>query len=71
MNEKANQFACDMMISHDKFEAFLEKKQFDKESITAFAKKAGIDPGIVVGQLQKKRILSYHTGLNVLRQKME
>lgn len=71
VNEKANQFACDMMISHDKFEAFLEKNQFDKESITAFAKKAGIDPGIVVGQLQRKRILSYHTGLNVLRQKME
>lgn len=36
-----------------------------------FAQTIEIPSGIVVGQLQRKRVLSYHTELNRLRQKTE
>lgn len=71
VDEKANEFACDILISQEQFYSFIEKNRFDESSVTEFANKTGIDPGIVVGRLQRERLISYQTALNALRQRNE
>jgi hypothetical protein len=37
---------------------FVAKQNFNKTAINAFARTAGIAPGIIVGQLQYKKLLN-------------
>lgn len=62
---KADDFARDNLISPGDFNTFVRKKMFSKESILEFAKSIGIDPGIVVGRLQKEGYIefSWHNDL--------
>ncbi|WP_347332587.1 HigA family addiction module antitoxin [Marinimicrobium locisalis] len=54
---EANQFAESELIPKAAFKEFTRKGNFNKASITAFAREVGISPGVVVGQLQHKRLL--------------
>lgn len=54
---EANQFAESELIPKADFREFARKRNFNKASITAFAREVGISPGIVVGQLQHKQLL--------------
>ena len=49
--EEANQWAADFLIPPD--------AQFNRSSITEFAGRMGISPGVVVGRLQRERRLKY------------
>lgn len=49
---EADKFARDCMIPAAKYSSFIKKNRFSKETITKFADKNGIDPGVVVGRLQ-------------------
>lgn len=55
--EEANKFAQEELIPKIEFSNFIQQKTFSKASISAFSKKIGIAPGIVVGQLQHKKLL--------------
>ena len=55
----ADIFAKDMLIPQAAFDEFTNKAAFDKPSIMRFAEKVGIDPGIVVGRLQKERFIPF------------
>lgn len=57
--EAADKFAMDTLISPGDFSNFVEKKSFSKESVLNFAKEIGIDPGIVVGRLQKEGYIEF------------
>lgn len=61
----ADAFARDTLIPMEVFTNFIDKKIFTKEMIIAFASIVEIDPGIVVGRLQKEGYFefSWHNDL--------
>ena len=56
---RANAFARDKLIPDEVFKRFIDGRMFSKTSISQFAKRIGIDPGIVVGRLQKEEYIDY------------
>ena len=57
--EKADEFASEFFISQKQFDQFVSKKNFTKESIKTFSDDLNIDPGILVGRLQKNKLIVY------------
>jgi HTH-type transcriptional regulator / antitoxin HigA len=55
--QDADQFARDTLISPDDYAAFVSKGSFTEQSVRGFAKMVGIAPGIVVGRLQREKLL--------------
>lgn len=68
--EAANQFAKDTLIPQNTFNAFVDRGSFTRESLTQFSKAIGIDPGIVVGRLQKEGYIEF-SWYNDLKTKYE
>ena len=69
-NEKereADTFAADHLIPPTKYKSFTKERSFDKADIVKFAKSIGIAPGIVVGRLQKDKLLSFKFGNQLKR----
>lgn len=56
----ADEFARDTLIPAGIYSSFVEQGNFSKNDIVSFADYAGIDPGIVVGRLQKEGYLQYN-----------
>jgi len=67
---EADQLAADTLIPPDEYEAFVGTKAFYPRTIKDFARRLGVDPGIVVGRLQHDDHLrpSWH---NCLRSRYE
>lgn len=63
--EKADEYAKEVLIPNKTFEAYVSNASFSRPSIVNFARSINIDPGIVVGRLQKYGFIdySYHNGL--------
>jgi len=55
--EEADQFARDTLISPDEYAAFADAGSFKEQAVRDFAKQQGIAPGIVVGRLQRDKLL--------------
>ena len=63
--KEADRFAANMLISYDKWSAFVERKSFFSDDIRRFARDVGVDVGIVVGRLQREKFLrpEWHNSL--------
>ena len=57
--QEADAFARDILIPNDMYQGFAASQSFGKDSIVDFSKTIGIDPGIVVGRLQKEEYIPY------------
>lgn len=55
----ADEFARDTLIEPEAFNAFIDKGSFCRESILRFSKNINIEPGIVVGRLQKENYIKF------------
>lgn len=67
--KEADRFAANMLIPEREYRSFSENMiRADEISITQFARKAGIAPGIVVGRLQHDKIIDY-SEMNNLKEK--
>lgn len=55
----ADAFARDQLIPKVAFEGFIKKALFSREALIAFAESIEIDPGIVVGRLQKEGYIDF------------
>lgn len=68
--DAANKFARDILISPKQFHAFVDENRgrFTKTAIRVFSEDIGIDPGIVVGRLQKEGYIKFEW-LNDLKTK--
>lgn len=55
----ADEFARNHLISQEAFDRFVESGAFNRDALIAFAKAIGIDPGIVVGRLQKEGYIDF------------
>lgn len=67
----ADKFASDTLISEEDYMRFVTKyssSYISQSSICDFAKEINIDPGILVGRLQKENIISF-SSFNNLKQK--
>lgn len=62
---QADDFAKEQLIPSKQFEQFIARNSFEKFDIVNFAKQIDIDPGIVVGRLQKDGYIefSWHNDL--------
>ena len=59
LEDEANQWAADFLVPPDAWLEFLRGHQFNKTNIIEFAQQIGIAPGIVVGRMQRERLLKY------------
>ena len=57
--EKADQFAKDLLIRPEDYQAFVKKGNFDKSDILDFAEEIDIHPSVVLGRLQNDGVLSF------------
>ena len=59
--QQANAFAAETLIPRDSMESFIESARplFSGRQIRGFAAEIGVHPGIVVGQLQYRKEISY------------
>ena len=55
----ADSFAKDTLIPIDEFQRYTSLGNFSRESIIGFARSVNVDPGIVVGRLQKENFIAY------------
>ena len=67
---EADRFAEDILIPPEKWSEFKFDSPFSRHKVIEFAKQVNIAPGIVVGRLQKERLLPY-THLNGLKEKYQ
>lgn len=55
----ADKFASDYLISKNDWDLFIQADNFSQDAILYFSKHINIDPGIVVGRLQKEHKIEY------------
>ena len=67
---QADQFAEDALIPNHAWNAFLQSGDFSQSAIVKFARAQEIDPGIVVGRLQKEGCIGYNR-YNDMKKKYE
>jgi Zn-dependent peptidase ImmA (M78 family) len=65
--EEANTFAANILIPASAWETFVAGNDFEESAITAFAAELDIAPGIVVGRLQREKLLPYNRGTSLFR----
>ena len=56
---EADNFARDTLIPIEKYESFVDKGIYTRESICEFANELGVGHGIVLGRLQRDNIVKY------------
>ena len=72
MENKADQYARDILIDPEEYNIFISDRRFDSVSIKRFARSIDRDPGIVLGRLQNDRLVEYTDKLlNSLKHKYE
>lgn len=68
--EVADKFAADLLIKSDEYQKFIQGNTFTLTKIKEFAASIERDPGIVLGRLQKDKLVRYDDRtLNLLRHK--
>jgi addiction module HigA family antidote len=65
--EEANDFASNHLIPRQALVNLMKERPLSADRLVAFAAQVGVSPGIVVGQLQKRRRLVPVTPLNKLK----
>ena len=67
---KADRWAENTLIAESALQAFRESGDYSEQSVIRFAEEQGIAPGIVVGRMQRERMIKYSV-LNNLKEKYE
>lgn len=57
--EGADAFARDTLLSPDEYSDFVQVGDFSRKSVIHFSQLVGLTPGIVVGRLQKEKLIPY------------
>ena len=67
LEDEANEFAGDLLIPPDAWETFCDSGSFTPQSVRRFARSVNIAPFIVVGRLQKEKLLPCNQLTNLKR----
>jgi HTH-type transcriptional regulator / antitoxin HigA len=65
--EEANHWAANFLVPQQELHRFIAKGEFGKADVSSFADNLGIAAGIIVGQLQNKKIIPWNSPLNGLK----
>lgn len=65
--QEANDFAARLLIPPAEMTRFIAAGDFARASVLAFARDQGVAPGIVVGQLQHRRVVPFNSALGKLK----
>jgi len=65
--DEANEFAARSLVAPEALARFIEMTDFRVEVVKAFAQQQGVAPGIVVGQLQHRRVVPFNHPLSRLK----
>jgi HTH-type transcriptional regulator / antitoxin HigA len=68
---EANAFATRELIAPGELTRFIARGDFSAAAVQAFAEAQQVSPGIVVGQLQHRRVLSFASTLNTLKARLD
>lgn len=68
LENEADLFAQNTLIPSEEYDRFISMKTYSRQDICNFAKSINIHPGIVVGRMQKDRVLEFYE-LNDLKDK--
>lgn len=68
LEAEANDWASDFLIPSEALTRFITRFTYEEDEVETFAAKQGIAPGIVVGQLQHRKVLRY-SQMNGLKQR--
>ena len=60
--EEADLFASKVLLSQAEENEIIRNGDFSSAKIRSYAKKFNVHPGIIVGRLQHKKLLSYSAG---------
>jgi HTH-type transcriptional regulator/antitoxin HigA len=65
LEDEADRFARNFLIRDSEWRRYIATENFFEPEILEFAAKVGIHPGIVVGRLQREKLIKYewHNGL--------
>lgn len=69
LEAEANDWAADFLIPSEEMTKFISRFTYTQSEVVSFAKKHRVSPGIVVGQLQHRKVLPYSSKMNNLRQR--
>lgn len=59
LEAQANDWAADFLVPADAMTRFITRYNYKADDIIAFAERQGVAPGIIVGQLQHRKVLPY------------
>lgn len=65
VESEANTFAQDLLISPDDWKRFKADQRYSETAVRNFASEIGIHPGIVVGRMQREKLISYSALANL------
>lgn len=66
--EEANKFATSWLLTDEQLEEIIANKPLSESKIVAFAKRFRTLPGIIIGRLQNKKLLSHSMGNHLRKQ---
>ena len=61
----ANEFAADLLIPPDEWQSFVNARRYDETSVANFAAQIEIDTGIIVGRMQREKLIHYNRLTNL------
>lgn len=67
--EQANKFAADRLVPRRAYVSFVADEVFNHETISGFAERVNIAPGVLVGRLQYDKRIPWRTPLNHLKRR--
>lgn len=70
LESEANDWASEFLIPAQALTRFITRFTYGEDQVVEFAARQGIDPGIVVGQLQFRKVL-HHSQMNHLKQRYQ
>ena len=71
LEEEANKWAADALISYSAWKEFTAHGQYDKQTVQAFADDQEIAAGIVVGRLQHEKFIPWKNSLNNVKENID
>ena len=60
LEEEADSFARDFLISPRDYNSFVNNSDYSYSAVVNFSKQIGIQPGILVGRLQRDKLIGYN-----------
>jgi|SRR5271170_3536586 len=70
LEAEANDWAANLLVAHNAMARFITRFSYKDSEVIRFAEEQGLAPGIIVGQLQHRKVIHFNQ-MNHLRQRYD